>query len=120
MRTFLRWLPAIVMMTAIFVFSSQPSSDLPDFLGWDTVIKKGGHMVGYGALAVSYSYALRDRSKKTSGIAWMLAILYALTDEYHQSFIPGRHPSLYDVFIFDNLGAFIALFLLNWRKSTAR
>ena len=44
-------------------------------------------------------------------MAWLLTILYALTDEYHQSFVAGRHPSIWDVLVFDNLGALLALWL---------
>ena len=40
-----------------------------------------------------------------------MAILYAMTDEYHQMFSKGRTPSLVDIFLFDNLGALIGLWL---------
>ena len=33
----------------------------------------------------------------------LIGILFAISDEYHQSFVPGRHMSLMDV-IFDSLG----------------
>jgi VanZ family protein len=46
-----------------------------------------------------------------------LTLLYAVTDEIHQSFVPGRHPSIWDVVIFDNLGALIGLWLMHsYRK----
>ena len=35
--------------------------------------------------------------------AVLIGILFALSDEYHQSFVPGRHMSLMDI-IFDSLG----------------
>lgn len=103
-----RWLPALLMMTAIFAFSSRTSNELPNFGGWDYFIKKSAHGIGYGALALSYLRALPDRNYK---LAWFLALLYSLTDEFHQSFVPGRRTSLIDVFVFDNLGAILALFL---------
>ncbi|MEC2222763.1 VanZ family protein [Heyndrickxia faecalis] len=39
---------------------------------------------------------------------WMITTLYAGTDEYHQSLVPGRTPSIYDV-VLDFCGAFLAL-----------
>lgn len=54
-----RWFPAALMMLVIFTFSSQPGENLPDFLNWDYLIKKAGHVIGYGALALSYLHALR-------------------------------------------------------------
>ena len=65
-------------------------------------------MLGYAMLAWSYWNALELKSYK-GWLAWLLAILYAVTDEYHQSFVTGRFPSALDVIVFDNLGALIAL-----------
>ena len=61
-------------------------------------------------LALSYWHAFRWEGKKRR-LAWLLAVLYAVTDEIHQTFTPGRHPSIWDVVIFDNLGAMIALWM---------
>lgn len=103
-----RWLPALVLMIVIFLVSSRPGDGLPNFHDWDYFVKKGGHAVGYGLLALSYLHAL---PKRNYVLAWLLAVLYSATDEFHQSFVPGRKASLMDVFVFDNLGAIIALFL---------
>lgn len=115
-----RWLPALTVMLVIFVFSSQPSRALPDF-GWaDRLMKKGGHMTGYGLLALSFWHALEWRRDRR-WLAWLLAVLYAATDEFHQSFVPGRNPSVWDVAAFDSLGALVALWAAGWRgKSRAR
>jgi VanZ family protein len=95
-------------MSVIFVFSSQPSDKLPDFNWADRVVKKGGHILGYGLLALSYWNAL-GWDKKKRPLAWLFALLYAMTDEFHQSFVTGRHPSVWDVLIFDNLGTLASL-----------
>ncbi|MBK9782380.1 MAG: VanZ family protein [Anaerolineales bacterium] len=42
-------------------------------------------------------------------MAWLLAVLYSATDEFHQSFVPGRHAAVTDVLVFDSFGAMIAL-----------
>jgi VanZ family protein len=106
----LNWIPALVVMGCIFWFSSQPSTSLPNFNWADSIVKKGGHMLGYGLLVLSYLYALGMDSKKR-WLAWLLAMLYAATDEFHQSFVLGRHPSVWDILIFDNLGALISLWI---------
>jgi VanZ family protein len=103
-----RWFPALTLMLIIFVFSSQPKNNLPNFQNWDSIIKKSGHVIGYGLLALSYFHMLKY-NKKQYWLAWLLAVLYAATDEFHQSFVPGRNSSIVDVFLFDGLGAFFAL-----------
>jgi VanZ family protein len=107
-----RCLPALIMMAVIFAFSAQPPDNLPNFDLLDKAIKKGGHMVGYGLLGLSYLYAL-GLNKKRYAIAWLLAVLYAITDEFHQSFVSSRSPSVWDVVLFDNLGAITSLCLFN-------
>lgn len=103
-------------MLAIFLFSAQSSSELPNFDWVDWIVKKGGHMTGYALLALSYWRALGFRQGRW-WLAWCLAVLYAVTDEFHQSFVPGRSASIWDVLIFDNLGALISLWLLNRYKT---
>lgn len=120
MRTqFFKWLPALVMMLVIFWFSAQPSSDLPNFNWADQIVKKGGHMIGYGLLAFLYWRAFDFRPQKR-WLAWLLILLYAATDEFHQSFVPGRHPSVFDILIFDNSGALISLWLANLYEKRKR
>jgi VanZ family protein len=105
-----KWLPALSIMGIIFLFSSRSSSQLPNFDWADALVKKSGHVIGYAILAFSYWYALgMDKNKRW--LAWLLAILYALTDEYHQSYISGRHSSIWDVLIFDDIGALLSLWL---------
>ena len=106
----LYWLPAMIMMAMIFYFSSQPAVDLPNFNWADGLVKKSGHVIGYALLASSYWYGLETK-KDRLWLAWLLAILYALTDEYHQIFTAGRHPSIWDVLIFDDIGALIGLWI---------
>jgi hypothetical protein len=112
----MRWGPALLMMMLIFLASSTPGNDLPELGGWDTIVLKGGHMLGYALLAVSYLRAL-TWDRRVPRYAWLLAvilaILYALSDEYHQSFTPGRSPRMSDVGI-DAVGAALGVGL--WPK----
>jgi VanZ family protein len=114
-----RWFPSLLVMLAIFAFSSRPASSLPDFLNWDYFVKKAGHMIGYGLLALSYFHLL-NYNKKRYWLAWLMAMLYAATDEFHQSFVPGRGASIYDVLIFDNLGAVTALWIYSRFESNTK
>jgi VanZ family protein len=100
-------------MALIFAFSSLPTSELPSFGMLDTLIKKGGHFLGYAFLSLAYLYALPQQCtpKTRRWIAVALAFLYALSDEFHQSFIPGRRASLWDVGI-DGLGATLAMLFI--------
>ncbi|MBI5965278.1 MAG: VanZ family protein [Chloroflexi bacterium] len=112
-----RWFPALLIMAVIFAFSSQPGDKLPSFRGWDYFVKKGGHMIGYGLLALSYFHFLKY-NRKQYWLAWLMTVAYAATDEFHQSFVSGRGPSVFDVLVFDGLGALIALWLYSrfWGK----
>jgi VanZ family protein len=105
-----RWLPSVILMGLIFILSGQPASRLPVFGEYDLLIKKLGHATGYALLGLAYYIALPPRLK--IGYRWMLAllmaVLFALSDEFHQSFIEGRTSSLVDVVI-DTGGAGLAL-----------
>ncbi len=65
-------------------------------------------MTGYALLAGAYWYGLGFDPRK-SWLAWILAVLYAASDEFHQSFTPGRHPSPVDALLFDGGGDALAL-----------
>ena len=105
-------------MSLIFYLSSIPGEQLgPDTLVVN-VIKKLGHMFIFGVLAVLYLDALKGNKSlpETQGafslLSLFLTALYAISDEYHQSFTPGRHSSGKDVLI-DICGALTALVLLH-------
>ena len=103
----LAWLPAVILMAAIFGFSAMPADALPSFNWADLLVKKGAHMLGYGLLALAYLYAFQLDSANLK-VAWLLALLYAISDEYHQGFVPGRNGTWIDVVI-DGAGAALAL-----------
>jgi VanZ family protein len=108
---------SVVWMSLIFILSSMPGDELgPDMLTIN-LIKKAGHVVIFGVLTALY-YSLfqgRKRLADTGGFLFILSlfltVLYAISDEYHQSFTLGRHSSGYDVII-DACGAIMALSLL--------
>jgi VanZ family protein len=106
----LRWIPAIAMMGAIFAFSSLTPERIPFFGEYDLLVKKGGHALGYAMLATAYFFALPGRLNPLyrAALSLLMAVLFALSDEFHQSFVRGRHSALRDVGI-DTLGAAVAL-----------
>lgn len=114
-----RWGPSIIMMVLIFTASGTSGSDLPEFGIWDLLVKKGGHILGYALLAVSYLHGLahaRSINRRDLFLAILLAGLYAATDEFHQSFTPGRTPSPIDAGI-DTIGAVLGAGIWTWLRS---
>jgi VanZ family protein len=113
-----RWLAVAGWMALIFYLSSQPQlPSAPD--PWaDLIFKKGAHFTAYAVLAVLFRRALPE-GRWIWALAWALAVLYAASDEWHQSFVPGRHPQLTDVLI-DACGAATGLLILWWRQRRAQ
>ncbi len=109
-----RWLPALAMMSLIFLASSMPASRLPYFGLLDRFLKAGGHAIGYGFLSLAYFYALPPRLSAGYRMlmSLVMSLLFALSDEFHQSFVEGRTSSLGDVAI-DGIGAAVALLLFS-------
>jgi VanZ family protein len=102
-----RWIPVVAWATVIFALSSIPS--LNSGLGiWDLVLRKGAHMTEYAILA-----ALLARATGRLGVALALAVAYSASDEFHQTFVRGRHGSPVDVAI-DTVGMLVGLAL--WRR----
>jgi VanZ family protein len=99
-------------MGLIFFLSAQP--DLNSGLGtWDTVGRKLAHMAEYGLLWFLWWRALGYRHPAPS-IA--ITLLYAVSDEVHQSFVEGRHGSPWDVAI-DAAGVGVAgLLVVAWAR----
>ena len=105
------WLPVLAWAVVIFAFSSVP--DLGTGLGgWDLVLRKLAHAAEYAILG-----ALLLRATRNVGLAFALAVLYAASDEFHQTFVEGRVGAVHDVAI-DAIGAAIGIAL--YRSARAR
>ncbi|MGX9133248.1 VanZ family protein [Rummeliibacillus sp. JY-2-4R] len=74
------------------------------------IIRKLAHVTVFGLLAIFLYFAF---TKNRFLWAWLCITLYAGTDEYHQSLVGGRTPSVYDVMI-DFAGAIVALVLIRF------
>lgn len=114
-------LPILGWMGLIFFASSR--SDLPGLPEpWlDVVFKKATHLAAYAILTFWWWRALtRGRHASWPALLGSLAaaLAYAVSDEYHQTFVSGRHGWLVDVGI-DAVGALLAVLVLRWRKGGA-
>ena len=118
------WGPVMAWASLIFYLSSIPH--LKTNLGiWDLILRKCAHVIEYGVLAGLLLRAL-DRSTRYSSrhlgvLAWVICVVYAGTDEFHQTFIPGRVGCLSDVCI-DSIGVTAACLAWVWysQRSTIR
>jgi VanZ family protein len=96
-----RWLPAIAWASLIFALSGIPT--LTTGLGlWDEILRKLAHATEYAILAALLLRAVRELP------AWALSVLYAISDELHQHFVPGRAGRPLDVAI-DATGALVGV-----------
>jgi VanZ family protein len=104
-----RWLAPLAMMAAIFYFSAQPFEGDP-LEWWEVGIRKLGHVTGYALLTASFIWALTGRTSRPIATGAVLALAYACTDEFHQTFVENRSGTAMDIGI-DAIGITIACVL---------
>ncbi|MEA2445276.1 MAG: hypothetical protein QOJ12_2568 [Thermoleophilales bacterium] len=110
------WLPPLALMGLIYFLSAQP--DLSTGLGtWDLILRKLGHAAIFGALCFLWWRALRPTglNGRALATAWLIAVAYAITDEWHQTLVTGRHGTPVDVLI-DAAGAGVAALVVSRRE----
>lgn len=86
----------------------------------DRIVRKNAHAFMYMVLAILVCGALFSYNKSGKGMIiyiLFICLFYAVTDEFHQSFIPGRTSLVSDVLV-DFMGALIGLafFYLSYYK----
>lgn len=108
------WLPVLFWCAGIFYLSSVPDlkSALPS--GWDYILRKLAHITEYAGLAFLFFRAASQSIGKHRAIAYatLFSFAFALSDEYHQTFVAGRSGNGVDVTI-DSIGIFLAVFLID-------
>lgn len=105
--------PPVLLATIIWQLSDTPNLAITHG-ALDTLLRKLGHIFVFGLLASSCVVAVRAQRARLSPaivIAAAIALVYAIVDEYHQSFVPTRHGDVSDVAI-DALGIGIASIVL--------
>ncbi len=107
------WLPVFVWGYIIYYLSDIPG--LGTGLGiWDLILRKGAHITEYFILTILLVRAFRRSFRMSFAflIFWpsLISFLYAVSDEYHQSFIKNRCGTPWDVLV-DTIGILIVVFI---------
>ena len=102
------WFIALIYMGLIFIGSSIPGKALLEVRIWDKLI----HLVEFGILSLILGKAFRTSEPKifikhAAILSVIMTILYGISDEIHQSFVPLRCPDVYDV-VADGIGGILA------------
>jgi VanZ family protein len=94
-------------MGLIFFLSAQPDFPHPDTDWLENLMGIAAHMFLFGVLAVLWVRPLGGQ-RRALLLAFLLTMLYALSDEFHQAFVPGRTADPLDL-VYDGIGAALAL-----------
>jgi len=118
----LNWFAIFIWCWMIFYLSSIPG--LKTGLGtWDFILRKLAHFLEFAWLELLLFLAIsRDTEKNAKKIVFwtgFIAFFYAVSDEFHQSFIPNRDGNLRDIFI-DFLGICLMAYLILRRFSEGK
>jgi VanZ family protein len=110
MKKIIKFLPSIIWMAVIFYFSSRSTTGIGTNATNRFYILKSFHLIEYAFLAILLSLAILKKK-------WIILIgyLYAVSDEFHQSFVPGRTSRFRDTMI-DLVGILIGIFIFKMFK----
>ena len=102
------WGPAIALMVTIFILSSQQRVAVSEVYTVNFIVFKSLHVIEYATLffLIFRGYYRTMSHKNMSKIftyAVVTTLLYAMSDEFHQTFIPTRTGTVRDIFI-DSIG----------------
>ena len=114
-------------------FEPEYEKDLNmQLIGFDAVLRKGAHVAEYAALGALLAVFFSTFPLKYSVqlvLAASIGILYGISDEVHQSFVPGREGHVFDMFVdaagavfgavlFTGISAVVVLDRMLWGKSS--
>jgi VanZ family protein len=124
--TLISWLPATLWAAALFLLSAQ--REVPG-ASWLPINDKVAHLLAYTVLGATLAWGGRRtrahagqrtpartstplaRALASPPVLVMLGALFAASDEWHQSFVPGRDPSVWD-FTADVLGIVVGMWVV--------
>jgi VanZ family protein len=100
-----------------------PNASAETLIFMHFLVRKLGHFLEYALLGVLAARAFKKSPQATTRNRWfiicaVLVIVYALLDEYHQSFVPSRTASIYDSLV-DMAGGMTSLLILRMRRRTS-
>lgn len=103
------WLPVIIYAILIFLLSGIPGREIPFLFVWQDVFFHALEYLFFALLIIraQKAYWPEVAYRRRFLQVLLFVALYALSDEMHQAFVPGRCPSLVDAVI-DSTGAIIA------------
>lgn len=108
---FKKYTPALLWMIFIFYLSSRHSAVSTDVYIITFAINKTLHLIEYAILVILFFYPLQKIKPSI-----LYSLLFAVSDEIHQHFVPGRQGCVRDVFI-DMLGILIGILIIHfWQK----
>jgi VanZ family protein len=99
------------LFTRVITYLSPSLAEGETLSNLHFLIRKSAHFLAFFILACLVLHALNRfgyKSFKAITIAFLFCVIYAMLDEYHQTFVPGRSGELRDVFI-DSAGAFTGI-----------
>jgi hypothetical protein len=114
---------ALVWMGVLYNLSEMDGPVLPPGPNWYSFAHNLAHAPAFGLLAFWTLILLPRREAGPDPIPWPdltparlratigFVVLYGLADEFHQSFVPGRSPSLFDV-VSDGVGAICVVWVV--------
>lgn len=110
LKKILKWLPAIFIACCNFYLSSKEHIEhMPGFWNADKVV----HFICFSGFGFWVAFACNIKSYKKIWIPALIIALWAITDEIHQGFTPGRDASVFD-WLTDVLGAFAGSTVFVW------
>lgn len=104
-----------LLLELLKILGIGPGSSVQGALSY--LVRKAGHFTEYLILAILFLRYRKERepSEKSAFCALLFVFLYAASDEFHQSFIPGRGPAFSDVLI-DTAGGLTGIILYEWKQ----
>ncbi len=108
--------PVIIWALIIFSFSAKTTPAVSVVHWQDFLIKKTIHVIEYAIFTVLLFRAFKNSAVNINNAflySFLIAIMYGATDEFHQSFTPGREPRIRDVF-FDGTGSALMIYLISY------
>ena len=109
------WGPFLAALAIVFWLSSLSQVPGAHYV-WDKLL----HVVGYAGLGVlalrAFHGGLEPPRVRPTSLAGLAVVLWGVSDEFHQSFVPGRDASALDV-VADALGFLIAVAIVRlWTR----
>lgn len=116
MPRYLYWFPVVLYMGVIYYFSSKTGSQVsiptPDYVAHATEYFGLSWLVRWAWLG-----SRAGRPEQGYWVAILFSFIYGISDELHQSFVPGRTPSVGDL-LADTVGAVLAQVVwYGWRRA---